>query len=325
MSGHPRGIQQPLVCGTGVATQTRRANTCGRTNLKGYLPVGSVSDGPAPFVGHYGLSLTGTLPVFLLQPTWRRPVEGRWSRALSFLAVGATFLLVACEEAGLPAIPGEPPPPAPITEPEPPAEPEPVAPPAAAPDPDPPAADPDPPEPEPEPEPAEPEPTTASAWVPDYTIVVAVTRGIDEGGFVTDAEWLTIVEYADDAYQRSYIRVQVELAHTVTVEQVYDVRFLRKGNGPALASAGGTNNNSVSFYMANWPEAIFSHPRRLIALGNTLAHELLHIIDRDYLLDIECEHDPLDMPTIFGAGPWLETEITFSEHVRNDCFMAAGG
>ena len=49
MSGQPRGIQQPHECGEGVATQTRRANTCGRTNLTGHLLVGSVSRRPDAF------------------------------------------------------------------------------------------------------------------------------------------------------------------------------------------------------------------------------------------------------------------------------------
>ena len=84
MSGHPRGIQQPLVCGTGVATQTRRANTCGRTNLKGHLPVGSVSKRPDTFgVGSLSTSMTTNL----------------YTRtALALLAVGAAFLLLGCEE-----------------------------------------------------------------------------------------------------------------------------------------------------------------------------------------------------------------------------------
>lgn len=44
--GSPRGIQQPHECGKGVATLTRRANTCGRTNLNGHLSIGSVSKRP---------------------------------------------------------------------------------------------------------------------------------------------------------------------------------------------------------------------------------------------------------------------------------------
>ena len=98
------------------------------------------------------------------------------------------------------------------------------------------------------------------------------------------------------------------------------------GGGDALASAGGINssgpNNNIGFYMANWPAEILSDEAWLIALASTLAHELLHIIDRDYLVDIKCEHDPAGTATIFAASvPWdakLSTETTFSEHVRND-------
>ena len=56
--------------------------------------------------------------------------------------------------------------------------------------------------------------------------------------------------------------------------------------------------------MGNWEH--WQADEKLIAMSNTLAHELMHVIDRRYLPNIECEHE-------------ISTEITFSEHVR-DCF-----
>ena len=76
--------------------------------------------------------------------------------------------------------------------------------------------------------------------------------------------------------------------------------------------------------MGNW-----KHWRdgKLIAMSNTLAHELMHVIDRRYLPNITCEHDPGGTPTLYAAGGvalWAKTsaETTFSEHVR-DCFRRA--
>ena len=64
----------------------------------------------------------------------------------------------------------------------------------------------------------EPVPPPTVEWVPvGATIVLPVEKGIDEGSYISDEEWLTMIEWADDAFRRSYIRVHVVPAHLVTV------------------------------------------------------------------------------------------------------------
>ena len=163
----------------------------------------------------------------------------------------------------------------------------------------------------PEPEPyAPPAPKPTPVWVPQEPILVSVAEGTDEGPYVTDAEWLSIVEYADHAFSRSYIRVHVLPVATGDGTHI-TVRFQHEQGDetvdePALASAHVTDS-LIRFYMEHWPLA---HDHLLIGMGNALAHEIVHI------LNIKCEHDPLDTPTLFGGGPVLTTDVYFSDATR---------
>ena len=166
----------------------------------------------------------------------------------------------------------------------------------------------------------EPVPPPTVEWVPvGATILLAVEKGTDEGAYISDEEWLTMIELADDAFRRSYIRVHVVPAHLVDADWPVPVHFTHGDESSPLADA---NASRVMFFMANWGPW-WRRDEQLIALSNTLAHELMHVIDFRYLPNIECEHDPADVPTIYADGvPWeakISAETTFSEHVR-DCF-----
>ena len=94
----------------------------------------------------------------------------------------AAFLLLACEQ----VVPPPPPPPSEQPPPPPPPEPPPL----------------------PEPEPVPIKPPIEQVRVPDYPILVSValTKPHD---LLTAAEWERVLEYAEDVFQRSWIRVEL--------------------------------------------------------------------------------------------------------------------
>lgn len=283
--------------------------------------------------------------------------------AAALLGVAA-FLLVACEEAVSP--PQAPPPP--VEEPEPPADPPPEPPPPEPeppeppqpPDPDPPA-EPEPPEPpeppeEPDPplpptEPEEPrtwDPTPITydppkepipeVWVPDQTIRVSV-QITESHHSIDQAQWDRVVEFAEDVFERTYIRVDLVDEITAVNAQVR----LRDGVDPEDENRLGHINPSgrhfedgetvlrygtVHLYMGaitryidsdrGWapPDDPASVPRDdlwLASIASLLAHELAHIIAT------ECGHSEGNPYTVFSSGggrEWVSMVATFGAHFR---------
>ena len=145
---------------------------------------------------------------------------------------------------------------------------------------------------------------------------------MDEGPYITDADWLSIVEYADHAFSRSYLRVHILPVATadsthITVEFLHDVAPSADDNAMASASAGYSR---IRFYIVNWPHMMVPdmHTERLINMGNTLAHEIVHI------LEPQCDHDPVDTRWLLAVGmDWrdaITTDIYFSDATRA-CFI----
>ena len=204
------------------------------------------------------------------------------SRARRLAALTALAILAGCEQAPVPGSPPAPPP---------------IAPAAPAPDPEP-----------------------APAWIPDQPIRFALRAG---GGYpVAPDQWARIVEYAQAAFDRSYIRLELPDRAGVTVH----VRFLQTGPESMVASASfdriaGVMAPTIEFYMPsfrrNYSVGLGVAPGSdewLMGLGHILAHELMHVID------ITCPHSP-DQASLFNdhtlGGVWSGAPaVRFLDHAR---------
>ena len=168
----------------------------------------------------------------------------------------------------------------------------------------------------------EPTPPTP-VWVPDSIIRVTVVKLYDEGRYVTDAKFATMVEEAEAAFLRSYIRVDLVTAERGPGDHHAAVSFFTDDCRHNALAEARADTSQIFFYMdcLNTHESRLGTPLWWRALANILAHELVHIIVP------ECRHDPTGDTLYSDVTHWpamVSDESVFSDRVRDECFASQG-
>lgn len=178
-------------------------------------------------------------------------------------------------------------------------------------------------------------------WVPDHTIEIALLKNPDRpwclwcdaetdyaGPPVTDGMWLAIVDYAQEVFERSRIRVQILTEKTSGVVDA-EVTFWKGWPGGSAPIAGAWRRFdpgrqevlcpapcTIDFYMGYWYADSFWESWA----GLVLAHEIVHIVGRLFP-EGQCAHPPSFHDEIHrGAGHRLYIEDRLTDHVRQNCF-----
>lgn len=174
-------------------------------------------------------------------------------------------------------------------------------------------------------------------WVPDHTIMVTVLiqperpwcddcdpETHDPGPTVTDEDWLSIVAEANAVFRRSYIRVQILTERMPGVLSV-PVTFFKGWETGRIAFASKNtiivgvlcpDICTIGFYMGAWKD----HDLWRISVGETLAHELVHVVGRGASLVVGPDHSYYDSPCKHPPGFYDFDERRLTDHVRENCF-----
>ena len=191
-----------------------------------------------------------------------------------------------------------------------------------------------------------PAPEPVLPWVPDHVIRVSMWKNPERpwclwcdpetdyaGREVSDQEWLTMVQYTNEIFSRSAIRVQILTEKTPGVVDV-KVTFWRGYPGGGIAWAQRSldpehprllcpNPCKIDFYMGwqgSGPGYGWDYEPWLGFAAETLAHELVHIVG-PWEFD-QCGHRLGDgSQTAHLPARWYDHGLQrLTDYVRDNCF-----